>query len=85
MQDITNLLQEAKPLYKTRKRNRRLMAIGSTLGVFCLTIGLSFNLMKQTPQPIFDFWGDEIEQTQNGSIIADMGLPVDENGLLWII
>lgn len=85
MQDITNLLQEAKPLYKTRKRNRRLIAAGSTLGAFCLTIGLSLNLMKQTQQPIYDLWSDEIEQTQNGSIIADMGLPVDENGLLWII
>ncbi len=85
MQDITTLLQEAKPLYKARKRNRRIMAIGSTLGVFCLTIVLSLNLIHQTKAPIYDLWNDEIEQTQNGSIIEDIGLPVDESGLLWII
>ena len=85
MQDITTLLQEAKPLYKARKRNRRIVAIGSTLGVFCLTIGLSLNLIRQTKAPIYDLWIDEIELTQNGSVIEDMGLPVDESGLLWII
>ncbi|MBR2299280.1 MAG: hypothetical protein IJ870_01740 [Alphaproteobacteria bacterium] len=85
MQNITDLLQEAKPLYKTRKRNRKLLAVGSTLGVFFLTIGLSFNLTRQTKTPIYDFWGDEIEWVQNGSAIEDMGLPVDSNGLLWII
>jgi len=85
MQDITQLLQEAKPLYKARKRNRRIVAISSTLGVFCLTIGLSINLMRQVKAPIYDLWNDEIEQTQNGSVIEDMGLPVDDNGLLWII
>ena len=85
MQDITALLQEAKPLYKRRKRNRRIAAVGSTLGAFCLVIGLSFNIMRQAKAPIYDLWADDINQTQNGSVIEDMGLPVDENGLLWII
>ncbi len=84
MQDITQLLKEAKPLYKRRKRNRRLMAIGSTLGVFCLVIGFSLNLSRSTG-PIYDVWSNDVEQIQNGSAIEDMGLPVDENGLLWII
>jgi len=85
MQNITDLLQEAKPLYKARKRNRRIMAVGSTLGVFCLTLFLSFSLNHQTSKPIYDLWSQEIDQLQYGSIIEDMGFPVDENGLLWII
>ena len=85
MQDITELLKEAKPLYKTRKRNRRILAAGSTLGALCFVVLFSFNMFKSSQTPIYDFWGDEIDIAQYGSVIEDMGLPVDENGLLWII
>jgi len=85
MQNIEDLLYEAKPLYKARKRNRRIMAAASTLSALCFVVLFSFNTFKTSQAPIYDVWTDEIEQTQNGSIIKDMGLPVDENGLLWII
>ena len=84
MHDITELLQEAKPLYKARKRNRRLAAISSTLGVLCISFMFAFNTQKVQQMTLYDIWSEEIDQTQNGSVIEDMGLPVDEYGLLWI-
>lgn len=85
MDRIDELLSEAKPYYKVRKRNRRLMAIGSTLGAFVIVCGLSLSTFHQTQSPIYDLWIDEIYQAENGSVIEDMGLPTDEYGLLKVV
>ena len=85
MDRLDELLSEAKPYYKTRKRNRRLMAIGSTLGAFVLVCGLTLQNFNQTKSPIYDFWIDEVYQAESGSVIEDLGLPVDEYGLLEVV
>lgn len=85
MDRLDELLSEAKPYYKTRKRNRRLMAVGSTLGAFCMVFMISLHNFNQTQSPIYDVWMDEIYQTENGSVLEDLGLPVDEYGLLEVI
>jgi len=85
MDRLDELLSEAKPYYKTRKRNRRLMAIGSTLGAFIMVCGLSLQNFRQTQSPIYDLWIDEVYQAENGSVIEDLGLPVDEYGLLKVV
>lgn len=85
MDRLDELLSEAKPYYKTRKRNRRLMAIGSTLGAFIMVCGLSLQNINRTQGPIYDLWIDEVYQAENGSVIEDLGLPVDEYGLLEVV
>jgi len=85
MDRLDELLSEAKPYYKARKRNRRLAAITSTLGAFVVVCGLSLQNFRQTQSPIYDLWIDEIYQAENGSVIEDMGLPTDEYGLLEVI
>lgn len=85
MDRIDELLSEAKPYYKARKRNRRLMGVCSTLGAFVLVCGLSLSTFHQTQSPIYDLWIDEIYQAENGSVIEDMGLPTDEYGLLKVV
>ena len=83
MTDISDIIKEAKPLYFKRKRNRRLGVVAS----LCCALVLMFNFVtgsKNISSPIYDVWSDEIYQAQNGSIIEDLGLPVDELGLLWV-
>lgn len=85
MDRLDELLSEAKPYYKARKRNRRLAAICSTLGAFVVVCGLSVQNFRQVQSPIYDLWIDEIYQAENGSVIEDMGLPADEYGLLEVV
>ena len=84
MTDISDLLQEAKPLYLKRKRNRRLFAAGSTLCVGCCAFLMTFYSSNKALSPIYDIYNDEIYQTETGSIIEDFGLPTDELGLLLV-
>lgn len=85
MDDISKLLQEAKPLYFARKqRRRRIKAVVS--GLACAL--LIWFLLPANPPALQTYgeWMDEqIFQTANGSVIEDMGLPVDEYGLLKVI
>lgn len=81
MDDISQLIKEAKPLYFARKRrNNRIKA---TLAMLVCTamIGL-FVSKNQAPFEYQDYWYSIISTTEQGSVIADMGLPTDEFGLL---
>ncbi len=81
--DISLLLKEAKPLYFVRKRRRRVMKSVAAMLVCVLMAGWL------TPENYVyeyqDEWSSEIYLTENGSIIEDMGLPVDEYGLLAVV
>lgn len=84
--DISLLIKEAKPLYFARKRQKKQIATLSTMFV-CMLFVSPFFMNNSDNSYIYDFDGmdEEINLTQNGSIIEDMGLPTDEYGLLRII
>ncbi len=83
MEEISKLIREARPLYFARKRRRKVIkaVAGGAAGLaLLLTV-----FVRQTPQPLlFDAWTEELYMTENGSVIEDMGLPVDEYGLLMV-
>ncbi len=83
MEEISKLIREARPLYFARKRRRRVIkaVVGGVAG-----LALFFALFtQQKAQPLlFDEWTEELYMTENGSVIEDMGLPVDEYGLLMV-
>lgn len=84
MTDIDELLKEAKPLYLKRKKNRRLMAQSLTVLSCCFAFVLVFYAQNKTLTPIYDVYNDEVYQAEAGSIIEDLGLPVDDFGLLLV-
>lgn len=83
--DISKLLKEAKPLYFARKRrNNRLKAFAAML-VGVVMLG-SFYPKNDGQFDSFDYYfmGCEISVSENISIIEEMGLPVDDYGLLMV-
>ena len=83
MNDISKLLQEAKPLYFARKRrNRNLKSVAAML--LCV---LALQMFYPKSDVVYDYYTleNEIYLTENGSVIEDMGLPTDEYGLLKVV
>ena len=85
MSDISELLKEAKPLYFERKRRRK--QIKATLAMLVCVVMMSslwpqkyesYTLLSDTE------FENKVAQIQNGSVIEDLGLPVDEYGLLVV-
>ncbi|MBE6451160.1 MAG: hypothetical protein E7016_04265 [Alphaproteobacteria bacterium] len=81
MEDISKLIQQAKPLYFARKRRRKM--INSAGAIMCGCFLVFMTSFKQETV-IYDVWMDEVYSASNGSVIEDLGLPVDEYGLLWV-
>lgn len=81
MEEISKLIQEAKPLYFARKKRRKIL---TSVGVSLCCCFMVFTASFQENKPIYDMWSEELYSASNGSIIEDMGLPVDDYGLLWI-
>lgn len=79
---ISKLIREARPLYFARRRKRRAMAFAAALAVCVLAIRVP--MWQEASTPIYDTWAEQIYLTENGSVIEDMGLPVDEYGFLWV-
>ena len=83
MDDISNLLKEAKPLYFKRKRRRNIIkSAGIFSTIFILFSGVLLN--QETYIYDFDDLSDSINMVQNGSVIEDIGFPVDDYGFLRI-
>lgn len=84
MDDISALIQEAKPLYFARKQRHK--QIRNFCAALFLVFGFSF-IYQPNNSYIYDFdnLDNELSLTQNGSIIEDMGLPTDDFGLLKVI
>lgn len=83
MDDISDLLKEAKPLYFRRKRIRNLTKAAGVLSVIAL-LGLSSFQRAENYVYDFDNMSTAISLLQNGSAIEDLGLPTDEYGFLRI-
>ncbi len=82
MKDISEILHEARPLYFARKRRRRIMASVVAATVFAVVLNIVF--VPRKTELLYDLLSEQIYMTENGSIIEDMGLPVDEYGLLMV-
>lgn len=83
MDDISDLLKEAKPLYFRRKRIRTLT---KAAGVLSIAAFLAFGAFQRTDTYIYDFdnMSSTISLLQNGSAIENLGLSTDEYGFLRI-
>lgn len=89
MDDISKLLQEAKPLYFARKRrNNRIKA---TLAMLALVVGINFAVTDRgsmyngySTETLLAMLETEINDAEQESAIKDMGLPVDNYGLLMV-
>jgi len=81
MEEISKLIQEAKPLYFARKKRRKILTSAGAFMCCCLIV---FTTSFKQNGLIYDVWAEEVYTASNGSVIEDMGLPVDEYGLLWI-
>ena len=81
---ISALLQTAKPLYFAQKRRKK--ALTSSFCLIAMILGLNFSL-SQTPTYIYNLDGleEEIELTLNGSYIETYDLPTDEYGFLEVV
>ena len=84
MENISLLIREAKPLYFASKRRRN--QLKTVLAVFICALGLSWFSPRESGY-LYDFNDaeQEIYLTENGSVIEDMGLPVDDDGFLKIV
>ena len=83
MDDISDLLKEAKPLYFRRKRIRNLT---KAAGMLSIAAFLALETLQRTDTVVYDFdnMSSTISMLQNGSTIEDLGLPTDEYGFLRI-
>ena len=83
MDDISDLLKEAKPLYFRRKRIRKLIKAAGVLSVIAF---LALGTFQRADNYVYDFdnMSSTISMLQNGSAIEDLGLPTDEYGFLRI-
>ncbi len=82
MDKISELLREAKPLYIKRKRRRNQIKIAFTavVAAFMFMIVMPQNgSLKDNGQ-----WIDYEQYISADSAIEEMGLPVDEYGLLMV-
>ena len=83
MQDISDLIKEAKPLYHKRKRRNKIITSCLT-GMACLFLIL-VNIPKQSTSddfynPYFDYGYDENQNTY----VENFGLPVDDYGFILV-
>lgn len=83
MDDISDLLKEAKPLYFRRKRIRNLT---KAAGVLSIAAFLALGTFQRADNYVYDFdnMSSTISMLQNGSAIEDLELPTDEYGFLRI-
>lgn len=78
MERISELIKEAKPLYYERKRNVQRLKAGFAACFLFLALGSPFLLEKfNSGEEAFISYGSD-------SVIEEMGLPVDEYGLLKV-
>ena len=83
MEDISNIIKEAKPLYFARKRRNNFIK-GSLAVLFCVVMMNIFTMSSYTVYYSDDFL-NELSDVTEGSVIADMGLPTDDYGLLMVV
>lgn len=80
MDPLSQLLQEAKPLYFARKRRIKYLRRAAVV-LICI---MGLNVFYPRPYEYMDYMGAALDNAQYGSVISDMGLPTDEYGLLMV-
>lgn len=83
MDDISTLIKEAKPLYFARKRRNNFIKCGVAV-LFCAVMMNIFTTTSYT-YVFNDEWAQAVDSAAQGSVIADMGLPTDDYGLLMVV
>ncbi|MBR5154462.1 MAG: hypothetical protein IKW58_01920 [Alphaproteobacteria bacterium] len=81
--EISSLLQEAKPLYFAQKRRKK--AIKSSFMMLILAFAIQYNTSSSDYIYNLDGLEEEIYLTQTGSYIETFDLPIDEYGFLEIV
>ena len=83
MQDISELIKEAKPLYFARKKRNFQIKSGLTALACVLFV---FSLWPKSQQvDNFSFWDLGYSDTETITYVENFGLPVDDYGLLWVV
>ena len=80
MTDISDLIKEAKPLYF--KRKRRNQVIKTSLPV--MAVAALFFAFSPQPSDYSQYWDLGENEFQQTSVIEEMGLPIDDYGLLKV-
>lgn len=83
MEDISDLIKEAKPLYFKRKRRNKIIKTSASLFSVVLLV---FAFWPQTDNSSYSslYWNLGEDEYQQISSIEEMGLPVDDYGLLKV-
>lgn len=87
MDEISKLLKEAKPLYFARKKRNNQIKAGLAMVICVGFLGMFYpQKTDYTTENNYGYflYGSEYNLSDNGSVIEDMGLPVDEYGLLMV-
>lgn len=83
MENISDIIKEAKPLYLARKRRNNVLK--SVAGVAACTVFLFLAVPQK--QPTYDgsyFWNLGYTEPYSTSYVENLGLPVDDYGLLLV-
>lgn len=88
MENISSLIKEAKPLYFTRKRRRRQMA--GTFMLLAVMFGLGGIFPMTQNNASYEYYllseneFNSVHSAATGSSIEEIGMPVDDYGLLMV-
>lgn len=83
MQDISDLIKEARPLYFARKkRNNRIKSGLAVLGCSLLVFA---SWPDKRPVETFAFWDLGYTESEKATYVENLGLPVDDYGLLQVV
>lgn len=83
MQDISDLLKEAKPLYFARKKRNNRIKSGVAALACCFLIFAAWPEKKSVED--FSFWNLGYTEIQTTTYVENLGLPVDDYGLLQVV
>lgn len=81
MQDISDLLKEAKPLYLARKRRNNII---KSTAVFACCAFLMFTVWPLKQGTDLSYWNLGDSETEITTYVENFGLPVDDYGLLLV-
>lgn len=82
MQDISDLIKEAKPLYLARKKRRA--QVKAAAAVLVCAVFIAGVLPKKHETDFSDFWDLGYTEASTATYVENLGFPVDDYGLLLV-